>query len=536
MMNETIKLLAGGISAIIPPEYIGQKLIESGTGILWKKLKKRLEGDNNAVGAGLYDAIEHSVEAYAHTHNKDDIAVCCEKLYFEWMQNNSLKDDSIKKALSTLSAQPIGDVQVETWKSFLDREIVKNEELRNWIDHKSIENINPKLDYIIQELKEMPVLLKKCEIPEEVNMDIIQKNYSKHLFLSYSSNDLELADRIDYELTNQGVDVKRDIRDIGAWRSIKEFMSLIREQDYAVMVISKSYLKSPNCMYEVLEIFKDAQYKDKILSVVTSDADIYNPISRANYIKYWEEETKKLEETIKTLKLENISELTIDLRKYKLIETTIASFLDLIADKNNPKVVDAIEKIQEIVCSDKIISSKTRNDNKKEYLDIKVEACHYAFQKYEMSMDVSDTKLENMIGIKKLSDSTEQNEYDLPMLICEVINCSNQERIIQEPCIEGNIKLNENEVDAVGFFIIDNSKKRLAPGSKACFTLNGVLMVSIIQALFAGKIKSIYVEDNFGFRYNVKMNELEKITDYFKKYCSNLDELKEKYSKYGNIS
>ena len=76
MMNETIKLLAGGISAIIPPEYIGQKLIESGTGILWKKLKKRLEGDNNAVGAGLYDAIEHSVETYAntHTHNKDDIA------------------------------------------------------------------------------------------------------------------------------------------------------------------------------------------------------------------------------------------------------------------------------------------------------------------------------------------------------------------------------------------------------------------------------------------------------------------------------
>ena len=151
-------------------------------------------------------------------------------------------------------------------------------------------------------------------------------------------------------------------------------------------------------------------------------------------------------------------------------------------------------------------------------------------------MDVSDTELENMIGIKKLSNSTEQNEYDLPMLRCEVINRSNQERIIQEPCIEGNIKLNENEVNAVGFFIIDNSKKRLEPGSKACFILNGVFMISIIQSLFAGKIKSIYVEDNFGFRYKVKMNQLEEITDYFKKYCSNLDELKEKYSKYGNIS
>lgn len=170
MMNETIKLLAGGISAIIPPEYIGQKLIESGTGILWKKLKKRLEGDNNAVGAGLYDAIEHSVEAYAntHTHNKDDIAVCCEKLYFEWMQNNSLKDDSIKKALSTLSVQPIGEVQVETWKSFLEREILKNDELRNWIEHKSIENISSKLDCIRQEIKEMPASLKRCEILENM--------------------------------------------------------------------------------------------------------------------------------------------------------------------------------------------------------------------------------------------------------------------------------------------------------------------------------------------------------------------------------
>ena len=49
-------------------------------------------------------------------------------------------------------------------------------------------------------------------------MDTIQKNCSKHLFLSYSWKDLELADRIDYELTSQGVDVKRDIRDIGVWR------------------------------------------------------------------------------------------------------------------------------------------------------------------------------------------------------------------------------------------------------------------------------------------------------------------------------
>ena len=188
MIKQTIKLLGIDISAIIPPEYIGQKIIEIGTGIVWEKLKNRLEGENNAVGAGLYDAIEHSVEAYAHTHNKDDIAICCEKLYFEWMQNNSLKDDSIKKALSNLSAQPIGEVQVETWKSFLDREIIKNDELRNWIDHKSIENINPKLDYIIQKLDRMPETLKKCEIVEnryDIFNDSSYKIYIKNMHDAY---------------------------------------------------------------------------------------------------------------------------------------------------------------------------------------------------------------------------------------------------------------------------------------------------------------------------------------------------------------
>ena len=363
-------------------------------------------------------------------------------------------------------------------------------------------------------------------------MNRIQENRTRHVFLSYSRNESELADIIERELSSEGIDVKRDIRDIGTWRSIKEFMASIREQDYAVMIISKSYLTSSNCMYEVMEIFKEAQYKDKILSVITSDADIYNIISRAHYIKYWEEETKRLEEVIEPLKLENIAELSMELRRYKTIEATIASFLDLISDKNNPNFVDGIEKMKEIVCSDQGISFTTRKDNERAYLDIKVEACHYAFLKFEALLDVSGTELEKMIGIKKLNDGTKQEIYDLPMLRCEVINCSVQERIIQEPVIEGTIKLNNKEVEKVSFLMITQPEKRLESGAKICFTLQGAVMISIIQALFDGNIKNIYVEDNFGVRYNVNKDQLGEITGYFKKYCSNLVELKEKYNKY----
>lgn len=363
-------------------------------------------------------------------------------------------------------------------------------------------------------------------------MDRMPENCTVHMFLSYSWNDSDLANTIDNELSSLGVDIKRDIRDIGTWTSIKEFMSTIKNQDYVVIIVSQSYLKSPNCMYEVMELFKDSHYKDKILSIVTSDADIYNPISRANYISYWEEETKKLEKAIKPLKIENTAELIIELRKYKSIEATIASFLDIVSDKNNPKIIDAVEKIKEIVCANRLIHFTTMSDNKQKNIEIKVEACHYAFLKFAALSDVSGTGLEKMIGIKKLNDSTKQDVYDLPMLQCEIINCSEQERIICEPMIEGTIKLKNTEVDAIGFMIKSQSEKRLKPGAKACFTLHGSVIICIIKALFESKIKNIYVEDNFGFRYVADWNQIEEITNYFKKYCSDLTELQLKHDEY----
>lgn len=363
-------------------------------------------------------------------------------------------------------------------------------------------------------------------------MDRMPENCKVHVFLSYAWNDSELANMIDNELSGLGVDVKRDIRDVGTWKSIQEFMSTIRNQDYTVIIVSQSYLKSPKCMYEVMELFKDPICKDKIFSIVTPGADIYNPISKAKYISYWEEETKRLEKAIKPLKIENAAELIMELRRYKSIETTMASFLELVSDKNNPKIIDAVEKIKEIVCANRHIHFMTISESKQKNLEIKVEACHYAFLKFAALSDVSGTELEKMIGIKKLNDRIRQDAYDLPMLQCEIINRSEQERIICEPMIEGTIKLKNTEVDAIGFGIKSQSEKRLKPGAKACFALYGPAIICIIKALIEGEIKNIYVEDNFGSRYFADWNQIEEITNYFKKYCSNLTELQEKRDEY----
>ena len=364
------------------------------------------------------------------------------------------------------------------------------------------------------------------------SMEKVQKKNAVRLFLSYSWKDSDLANSIDYELCTLGFDVKRDIRDIGPWKSIREFMSLIKNQDYAVMLISSSYLKSPNCMYEVMEVLSNSEYRNRILSIVTPDADIYNPISRAGYIGYWEEETKKLEGAIKPLKLENTTELTAELRKYKSIEIGISSFLDIVSDKNNPRIVDAVEKIKLVVCSNGVSESKDDRVNLADCIAIEIEAFHYAFLKFAALEDVTGTQLEKMIGIKRLDEETKRDAYDLPMLRCRIRNCSQQTRMIQEPILEGAIEINGEPVDAIGFGIKSEAEKTLEPNATTEFVLHGRVIEGVVKAFLENCINSLYVEDSFGFRYYALTKQLEEVAEYFRKYCSDLVDLKSRHDKY----
>lgn len=165
------------------------------------------------------------------------------------------------------------------------------------------------------------------------------------IFLSYCHQDEKEADRLELELTSLGMLVKRDIRDIGPWKSIRKFMDTIREQDIAVLLVSGPYLKSRNCMYEVLEIMKETAYRHRIFPAVL-EPDIYHPEGRAAYIAYWEEEYQKLDQAIQSLQnKENASELFQDLRHIKKIQLSIGEFLTAIADMNNPGIGETGRRI-----------------------------------------------------------------------------------------------------------------------------------------------------------------------------------------------
>lgn len=69
------------------------------------------------------------------------------------------------------------------------------------------------------------VIVNGCMPKANKNTD---KKSDKTIFLSYNWHDGKIADRIDRYLSGvHGITVMRDVRDIGTWKSIREFMKSI---------------------------------------------------------------------------------------------------------------------------------------------------------------------------------------------------------------------------------------------------------------------------------------------------------------------
>lgn len=141
----------------------------------------------------------------------------------------------------------------------------------------------------------------------------------KTLFLSYCQKDSAIADLLENKLQANiegKARISRDIRDVEYHESFKRFMQTIETHDFVIMIISDNYLKSRNCMFEVLEVIKDSQFQKKLAFIVLSDsdtqyyndqtvgnigADVYSSDGQTSYSLYWANAEKDLQAQIEAL-------------------------------------------------------------------------------------------------------------------------------------------------------------------------------------------------------------------------------------------
>ena len=161
-------------------------------------------------------------------------------------------------------------------------------------------------------------------------------NYEQSVFISYAwgAEREEIVNQADQALQKRGIKIVRDKRELGYKGSINAFMERIGRGDCVILVISDKYLRSPNCMYELVEIAENKHFQDRVFPIVLQDADIYNPVHRIRYIKHWEEKRAELAEAIKTLDPANLQGIREEIDLYDRIRDKVSGLTSILKDMN----------------------------------------------------------------------------------------------------------------------------------------------------------------------------------------------------------
>lgn len=126
------------------------------------------------------------------------------------------------------------------------------------------------------------------------------ENDGVYISYNWEGHSSHIVDFLCFVFENKGIPYLRDQRDCHYLDNIKEFMNAIRAGRTVIVVFSRPYLKSKNCMYELSGILQDPDYKNRILPVVVDDT-IRDDQFYVELVKYWKELKDKQEGIVEQL-------------------------------------------------------------------------------------------------------------------------------------------------------------------------------------------------------------------------------------------
>ena len=76
-------------------------------------------------------------------------------------------------------------------------------------------------------------------------------------------------------------------------------------------------------------------FRDRIFPIVLTDAAIYKPIDRLQYIRHWDDQIKTLNQALKEIEVvANMEDITSNLGKYVHIRNSFDRLSSLLSDMN----------------------------------------------------------------------------------------------------------------------------------------------------------------------------------------------------------
>lgn len=194
---------------------------------------------------------------------------------------------------------------------------------------------------------------------EEEKAEEVPWGEDEGIYISYNweGHSAHIVDYLGFVLENRGIPFKLDKKDCPYTANIKEFMKAIRAGKTVIVVLSRSYLRSKNCMYELSGIMENIDYKDRMLPVVVDDT-IRDDDFYVELVKHWNEKKDKQTEIVGKLrdidpdmagpeevKLKEIEQLYGLLKVIKeYIDWANADNLDALSSSRFKKIIDVIYK------------------------------------------------------------------------------------------------------------------------------------------------------------------------------------------------
>lgn len=184
------------------------------------------------------------------------------------------------------------------------------------------------------------------------------------IFISYGwgGESERVVDAVCEALMKKDVPVVRDKIALGYKGNIREFMRDIGRGQCVIVVISDRYLKSDNCMFEMLELKKRGDLYKRIFPIVLEDARIYKESERLDYIIYWDKEIEQLNTKIKELSnYSGIQQVVEKVNQYHDIRKIVDEITDLLRNMNtlapdvhqNSDFSTLISRVTEVINKDK---------------------------------------------------------------------------------------------------------------------------------------------------------------------------------------
>lgn len=179
---------------------------------------------------------------------------------------------------------------------------------------------------------------------KEFNKNKLMENRLKKVHISYKQDKKydEAIEAIKNGLNKNNINFSIDVQDIRYRDDIEKYEKEIGSADRVIMFVIAPYLKSIDCMFEMTEIFKNADVRDRVFPVVDMEPIQRNWEGLKEIKEYWVEQKMKASAQMQTE--HGISDYVInELTKINAIIKTLDEFWDYLVHINTGNFKKLIE-------------------------------------------------------------------------------------------------------------------------------------------------------------------------------------------------